>query len=196
MFTKSFLYTARCPAAKHATVLTTLSKYFNLVAIDTWWSCKIQRLAKNALPTTIYLRQSSNIIFRPWRMPCQQVGQSQPCTGLRTYSLCWRKTVWTQFGDGVWELIHDSHPKCCVHGVAPNLSATILPTRKLLCWMLSSGCWLWAVTLFVVRPLGARPNLICRRVCFDLIGALCGGNGPSGDAPQTNNGSLPAHARS
>ena len=49
MFSKSFLYKARCPAAKHATVPTTLSKYFSLVAIDTWWSVKIQRLAKNAL---------------------------------------------------------------------------------------------------------------------------------------------------
>ena len=49
MFSKSFLYKARCPAAKHATVVTTLSKYFSLVAIDTWWSVRIQRLAKNAL---------------------------------------------------------------------------------------------------------------------------------------------------
>ena len=49
MFSKSFLYKARCPAAKHATVPTTLSKYFSLVAIDIWWSVKIQRLAKNAL---------------------------------------------------------------------------------------------------------------------------------------------------
>ena len=49
MFSKSFLYKARCPAAKHATVPTTLSKYFSLIAIDTWWPVKIQRLAKNAL---------------------------------------------------------------------------------------------------------------------------------------------------
>ena len=48
MFTKSFLYRARCPAAKHATVVTTLSKYFSRVAIDTWWPFRIQRFAKNA----------------------------------------------------------------------------------------------------------------------------------------------------
>ena len=49
MFTKSYLYKARCPAAKHATVSTTLSKYVTLVAIDTWRSWRIEQLAKNAL---------------------------------------------------------------------------------------------------------------------------------------------------
>ena len=40
---------------------TTLSKYFSLVAIDTWWSVKIQRLAKNALDA--YCTHQHNAIW-------------------------------------------------------------------------------------------------------------------------------------